>query len=165
MLPMSLWLLTIVIANFLVDHFGIVPVGFGLMGPAAVYVVGVAFLLRDWVHETLGVKYVLIGIVAGAALSALISPQLALASGLAFLFSELLDMAVYTPLRERRLVTAVLASNVVGIVVDSIIFLTLAFGSLEFLPGQVIGKSWATVIVLPVLWWVRTRREENLATG
>lgn len=51
--------------------------------------------------------------------------------------SELADFAIYTPLQWRGLVRAVLASAVARLVVDSLVFLLLAFGSLEFLPGQV----------------------------
>jgi uncharacterized PurR-regulated membrane protein YhhQ (DUF165 family) len=45
------------------------------------------------------------------------------ASAVAFLFSELADFVVYQPLRERRWLLAVFASNVVGLVIDSILFL------------------------------------------
>src|SRR5499426_125506 len=73
-------------------------------------------------------------ILAGAAISAgLAPPSLVIASAAAFLLSEFADFAVYTPLARRRLVAAVIASSVVGLVVDSIVFLWLAFGSLEFL--------------------------------
>ena len=66
---------------------------------------------------------------------------LVLASGTAFALSELADFAVYTPLQRRRLTLAVVASSMVGLVVDSVVFLTLAFGSLEFLAGQVVGQA------------------------
>jgi uncharacterized PurR-regulated membrane protein YhhQ (DUF165 family) len=82
-------------------------------------------------------------------------PALLVASGTAFLLSELADFAVYTPLQERRLVLAVLASSTVGLVIDSVVFLYLAFGSLEFLSGQVIGKAWMVLLALPFVWWIR----------
>ncbi|MEZ5888999.1 MAG: hypothetical protein R3D52_01315 [Xanthobacteraceae bacterium] len=34
--------------------------------------------------------------------------------------------------------------------VDSIVFLWLAFGSLDFLAGQVVGKAW--MVLLSILW-------------
>jgi uncharacterized PurR-regulated membrane protein YhhQ (DUF165 family) len=78
----------------------------------------------------------------------------------AFLLSELADFAVYTPLRRRTWLGAVAASNTVGLVIDSALFLWLAFGSLEFLAGQVVGKAWMTAlaVVLMALW--RRRRAE-----
>jgi uncharacterized PurR-regulated membrane protein YhhQ (DUF165 family) len=144
---------TVPIANWLVDRFGAVPVGFGLRAPAAVYLVGIAFTLRDLLQEWAGRGWVVVGIVCGAALSWLVaSPGLALASGTAFLVSESCDFAVYTPLRDRgRWLEAVALSNTAGLVLDSFVFLLLAFGSLEFLAGQLVGKGVMTVAALPVL--------------
>lgn len=99
------------------------------------------------------------GIVIGAGLSAWLSPALAVASGLAFLLSEGLDLLVYSPLQKRNLITAVVASNVVGVIVDSAVFLWLAFGSLQFIEGQIIGKLIMTLLALPVVWWMRSRRQ------
>lgn len=142
---------TVFLANWAIETFGPVSVGFGLSAPAGVYFAGLAFTLRDITHDTLGRRWVLAAIVTGALLSALINEDLALASGAAFLFSELLDFAVYAPLRERNWIGAVVASNIVGLVADSMLFLWLAFGSLEFLSGQVVGKLWMTVLAIPVL--------------
>ena len=44
----------------------------------------------------------------------------------------------------------------VGSVVDSVIFLSLAFGSLDFVVGQVIGKFWMSLIAgAMILAWRR----------
>ena len=75
----------------------------------------------------------------------------------AFLLSEFADLAVYTPLARRGLIIAVVASGVVGLVVDSVVFLWLAFGSLEFLLGQIIGKAWMVLISVPCVAWLRRR--------
>lgn len=149
---------TIFAANWAVDRFGVVPVGFGLRAPAAVYVVGLAFTLRDLVQETLGLKVVILAIGVGAALSAVVSPTLAFASATAFLVSESLDLSVYTPLRERTRLGAILVSNVAGLTVDSAVFLWLAFGSLEFFWGQVVGKLVVTLATLGIIVAVRTFR-------
>ena len=99
---------------------------------------------------------------AGAVLSAgLAPPSLVFASATAFLLSEFADFAVYTPLARRRLVAAVIASSVVGLIVDSIAFLWLAFGSLDFLFGQIIGKLWMVLLAIPFVAWMR-RRDERL---
>ncbi|MBU4213584.1 MAG: VUT family protein [Actinobacteria bacterium] len=79
------------------------------------------------------------------------SPNFAVASATAFLFSEFADIAVYTPLRRRRWLTAVVASNTVGLVVDSLLFLWLAFGSLTYLSGQVVGKAWMTALAVALM--------------
>lgn len=149
------YIATIFAANWAIQTFGVVPVGFGLMAPAGVYFVGLAFTFRDLAHEEVGRRWIVVAIVVGAGLSALVSPQFALASGTAFLLSELADFAVYTPLRERGWLRAVAASNAVGLVVDSALFLWLAFGSLAFLPGQIVGKAWMTGLAIVVLWGAR----------
>lgn len=144
-------------ANWAISRFGIVPVGFGLYAPAGVYLVGASFTLRDLAQDALGRAWIVAAIVVGAALSALVSPTFAVASGVTFLLSEGADFAVYTPLRERRFLLAVVASNVVGLVFDSVLFLWLAFGSLEFLPGQIVGKAWMTLVALAFLIPYRRR--------
>jgi queuosine precursor transporter len=145
------YILTIFAANLAISTIGIVPVGFGLMAPAGVYFAGLAFTLRDAVQETLGRRWTIAAILIGAVISAGLSAQLALASGVAFLVSELADFAVYTPLRSRSWIAAVAASNVVGTVIDSALFLWLAFGSLDFLAGQVVGKLWMTALAIALV--------------
>lgn len=147
---LTLFVATVLAANWLVRHVGIVGVGFGLMAPAGVYAVGVAFTLRDVVHRALGARYALAGIVAGCALSLVVSADLAAASALAFVASELVDLAVFEGLGGRS-VTAVALSNVAGLITDSVVFLAVAFGSLEFLAGQVVGKAWMTVAAVPLI--------------
>jgi len=80
-----------------------------------------------------------------------------IASTVAFLLSELIDLGVYTPLQKRGLVLAVAASSIVGLVVDSVVFLWLAFGSLDYLSGQVIGKTWMVLLALPIVALLRRR--------
>lgn len=145
----TLYVAFAVAANLLTTRFGLVSVGFGLVA-AGTFTAGAALLLRDWVHDTAGVVAVVACIAAGTALSALTAgAQLALASGAAFLVSELADLAVYAPLRRRSLVAGVLASNTVGAVVDSVLFLSLAgFGlSQAAVTGQVAVKLAVTLAV------------------
>ena len=153
---------TIVGANWAIRTFGMAPVGFGLMAPAGVYFAGLAFTFRDLVHDTLGRWGALAAIALGAALSWSIEPTFAVASAAAFLFSELADLFVYAPLRERHWLGAVAASNVVGLIVDSALFLLLAFGSLQFLAGQIVGKFWVTAVFVAILWGVRSAVPERM---
>jgi queuosine precursor transporter len=167
-----LYLLTIVLANYAITHWGkappapgapySVPVWPGIDAPSGVLFAGLALTFRDLTQEWLGRRAVAIAIVVGALLSYLVTSNrdVAVASGVAFLFSEFADFAVYTPLRERRKtlagwLTAVAASNVVGLIVDSILFLQLAFGSLDFLNGQIIGKLWMTILGVLLLLALR----------
>lgn len=142
---------TVLAANWAVTRFGLVPVGFGLIAPAGVYFVGIAFTLRDLIQETLGRVAVIVCILIGAILSAFVSERLAMASVVAFLVAELVDFAIYTPMRQRGWLLAVVASNVVALVLDSILFLWLAFGSLDHATGQFVGKSWMTLLAILLL--------------
>lgn len=154
-------------ANFLIGHVGtkcvpngpcLVPVAPGIMAPSGVLMIGLALVLRDLAQRVLGVVPVVAAIFLGAALSmAIASPALALASGIAFLLSELADTAVYTPLRERGLIVAVALSSTVGLVVDSVLFLWLAFGSLAYIEGQIIGKAVMVLLSLPILALLKSR--------
>lgn len=148
---------SIYLANLAISVFGLVPVFPGLAAPAGVYFAGLTFTLRDLIQIQSSRKVVIGCIVVGAILSATISGSLALASGCAFLVSELLDFGIYTPLRKKGLIVAVLVSNLVGLTVDSIAFLWLAFGNLSFLPGQIVGKLWITLVTVGVLYGVLSR--------
>jgi uncharacterized PurR-regulated membrane protein YhhQ (DUF165 family) len=154
-LAMLAFVATVFAANWAINRFGIVSVGFGLHAPAAVYFAGLAFTLRDLVQHTLNKRAVVVAILVGAICSAFVSPHLAFASGTAFLVSELCDFAVYTPLARRRPLWAVVASNTVGATVDSLIFLSIAFGSLALFWGQLVGKTWVTLATLVVLLALR----------
>ena len=159
-------------ANWLIGNVGtvcvpngpcLIPVAPGFSGkaitaPSGVVMIGFALILRDLVQRRLGAIYALAAIALGAAISGFLAPPaLVVASIAAFLVSELADFAVYTPLQKRGLMRAVLASSAVGLVVDSIVFLWLAFGSLDYLGGQMIGKAWAIVFALPLIALLRKR--------
>ena len=166
-----LFALTIPAANWLIGHVGtdcvrdgpcLVPVAPGLVAPSGVIMAGAALVLRDLVQRRLGVAAAALAILVGAALSALLAPAaLVVASAAAFLLSELADLVVYTPLARRGLVIAVVASGMVGLVVDSVVFLWLAFGSLDFLAGQIVGKAWMVLLSIPLVAWLR-RRDQRL---
>jgi uncharacterized PurR-regulated membrane protein YhhQ (DUF165 family) len=148
------YLASIVAANWLTAEYGLAAVGFGLVATAGTYMAGLAFVARDAVQDTAGRVWALAALVAGAGLSWLVaSPQLAIASGVAFGLSELADMAIYTPLRKRGYVRAAVASNLVGSVVDTLLFLWLAgFGLAPLVvAGQLVGKAWVTAAVVGVV--------------
>lgn len=162
------FLATIPAANWLIGHVGmtcipngpcLVPVAPGLMAPSGVLMIGLALVLRDAVQQLLGLRWAIAAIACGVVLSAAVAPPaLVLASAVAFLLAESLDLAVYTPLRKRNLPLAVMASGAVGALVDSAVFLLIAFGSLEYLAGQVVGKLWMSAIAAVVLVvWHRTK--------
>ena len=138
-----LFILTIPAMNWVVMNVGVVcenagpcliPVAPGLMAPSGVLMAGVALVLRDGVQSKLGIRWSIVAIVLGAAISAFFSePSLVIASVMAFFFSELADLVVYTPMRKKWPAWAILVSGLVG--------------SIEFIFGQVLGKFWMSLAV------------------
>jgi queuosine precursor transporter len=165
-----LFCLTIPVANWMIVNVGtvctrdgpcLIPVAPGLMAPSGVLMVGIALVLRDLVQRRLGLIAAVAAILIGAGISGLVAPiALVTASAAAYLISEFADLAVYTPLQERRFLAAVVASSAVGLVVDSFVFLWLAFGSLEFLAGQVVGKAWMVLLAVPFILYLRRRDQQ-----
>lgn len=138
-------------ANAAIQHYGIIPVGFGLSAPAGVYFIGPALVFRDLVQWTLG-KYVsLVTLAFGAVMSyAIADPHIATASAVAFGISELADFALFTWIAPRWS-RAVLAGGIAGALLDSAVFLWLAFGSLAFMPGQVLGKAYGVALAATLI--------------
>lgn len=169
-----LYIATIPLANYLIGHVGtvcdphgpcLVPVFPGIMAPSGVLVIGFALLLRDIVQRRYGKLVSLACIFVGAILSfGIAPPALAAASGGAFLFSELVDFAVYTPLARNYFALAILLSCTAGAVADSALFLTLAFGSLEHLLGQFLGKLYASLVYVLCRGWFLAWQKSAHAT-
>lgn len=124
-----------------------------------------AFLVTDVMNRVYGPetarRVVLAGFVAGLASSIvgtqidgafgpLVSPRVALGSGLAFLAAQLTDVAVFDRLRSGRWWRAPLVSSVVGGVLDTGMFFAIAFaaGLAWIAPG--VDVAWANE-PLPVL--------------
>jgi hypothetical protein len=129
-----------------------IPLGFGQAVPAGVCLAGLSLALRDWVRELGGCWLTLAALAAGVVTSYGVSaPALAGASAVAFGISEGLDFLVYEPLRKRGLIKAVAGSNAVGLMADSIAFLWLAFGSMQYLPGQIFGKAVMTLLAIAAI--------------
>ena len=176
------YVLTVVGANFFIGHVGTpphfpgaphtVPVGFGLTAPSGVYWVALALVLRDYVQWALGRRTgaaptlrqtgAMVGLIAvGASLSFGVSASaVAIASASAFCLSELVDFALFTWVAPRW-ARAVLAGGIAGAIVDSIVFLWIAFGSLHFLQGQVLGKAEGVAIAAAII--AARRRRPALA--
>jgi queuosine precursor transporter len=157
----TLYLATIPLANWFINNVGnqaapglphTIPVGFGYQAPSGVLFIGFALFARDLMQEELGKRRIVYLIAVGIALSYLVNPAVATASAIAFACGELVDLLIYTKIRKRNQVLAVLCSGVVGSAVDSILFLQIAFGSVMFWQGQVIGKVMITCLCALIVW-------------
>lgn len=160
-IALLVYMLTIPLANWLILHVGVmcdagppcvVPVWPNVYCPSGSLMIGFALVSRDLVQRILGTGHGLVCIFVGALVSLWFAPpMIALASFCAFLFGELADFFVYTPLQRRRFIFAVFASGIAGLVADSVLFLWLAFGSLDLMAGILLGKFWIIMLTLPVL--------------
>lgn len=94
----------------------------------------VAFLVTDFINRRMGPaaarRVVLVGFALAVALSvALATPRIAIASGSAFLVAQLLDVRVFDRLRRRVWWVPPFVSSLIGSVVDTALFFTLAFAA------------------------------------
>jgi len=99
----------------------------------------IAFLITDLANRRYGTaiarKIVYIGFILGLVLtlyfstdfSNLISKRIAIASGTAFLIAQLLDVQVFDKLRKKVWFVAPLVSSLVGSVIDTFLFFSIAF--------------------------------------
>ena len=156
-----LYLATIPAANWMISNTGTqfflggphtIPVGFGYNAPSGVLMIGAAMFLRDAVQNIYGKKTTTIAIVIGVLLSYLVNPAVATASAVAFACGEMADFFVYTKLRDRTLVGAVISSDIIGGFIDSFLFLQIAFGSTMYWQGQVIGKTGMALVGGLLIW-------------
>ncbi|HEY4994865.1 MAG TPA: VUT family protein [Aestuariivirga sp.] len=167
----AFYIACIPLANWLIGHVGtfcvpdgpcMIPVWPSIAAPSGVLAIGAALVLRDLVQRRLGLGFSLAAIMIGALISWAISPTaLVVASVVAFVFSETADALVFTPLQKRGLLLAVAVSALAGILVDSVLFLQLAFHSLDFLSGQIIGKLWAVLAAMPIIQFIRWTDAKN----
>jgi queuosine precursor transporter len=165
MVPLSNWLIMNVGTSFTKSGIGLIPVWPWpyLDTASGVLAAGLAFVLRDFTQRYLGLMYSLLAIAIGAVLSYVFTvgpTQIIIASVAAFVIAESIDTAVYTPLMKRGFFIAAIGSSLVGMVVDSIVFLQLGLGNLKYLPGQVVAKAYMVGIAVLVIWLLRKHLPE-----
>jgi queuosine precursor transporter len=95
-------------------------------------------------------KVVYVGFAIAVALSVwFASPRIAIASGLAFLVAQILDVFIFDRLRRQAWWRAPLVSSVIGSVVDTVLFFSIAFAArfafLDTALGQEDGSLGFTV--------------------
>lgn len=139
-----------VLANLIVAKFG--PAASPII---AFVLIGLDLALRDWLHVRLKVWQMGVLIGATGALTYVLNPaagQIAVASSVAFTFAAVADWAVFAKLRGSWMRRAN-GSNVAGAAVDSVVFPTVAFGSLmpeivlmQFAAKITGGAIWSVVI-------------------
>jgi queuosine precursor transporter len=104
-----------------------------------------AFFVTDLTNRRFGAwntrKVVYAGFVAAIGLSAwFATPRIAVASGLAFLLAQLLDVEIFDRMRRRAWWVPPFLSSLVSSAVDTVVFFTLAFSC-----SAVIGSAFSAI--------------------
>ena len=133
----------VALSNFAVQY----PVQ-GQIGPIALadvltwgaFTYPLAFLVNDLTNRRFGVRAARRVVYAGFAVAVVLSiwlatPRIAIASGTAFLAGQLLDVTVFNWLRRQAWWRAPLAGSVIGSILDTALFFTLAFAPAAALLG------------------------------
>lgn len=145
-----MYILLAVVANILVSLFGPVMIPIN-----SFFLIGADMVIRDKLHERwkknrLWLKMVLVISVAGLISSTMLpsSGTIALASFLSFSVSSLVNSIVYDSLHKKRWMIKSNGSNVLGIITDSFMFPTIAFGVVmpEIIISQIIMKSGGSLL-------------------
>ena len=156
---LTIYVVVIVAVNYAFTVIPLVKLPDGTMWPPVALLVGFVSVARDFAQREVGHK-VLLAMLVGVAISYFMAnPFVATASAVAFLFSELVDWAVYT-YTKRPLSQRVLLSSLLGAPVDSAIFLSL----LSLLsPVGIAAMTASKVVGAFIIWWM-IRRRENAST-
>lgn len=129
--------LVVVASNYLVQYP--VQASFGELNLADLLTWGaftypVAFLVTDLANRRLGAFkariIVFVGFLIAVLLSVLLAtPRIAVASGSAFIVAQLLDVSIFDRLRHSHWWHAPLISSILGSLLDTALFFTLAFSA------------------------------------
>lgn len=162
---LAAFLLSIPFANWWLTQHGLVDIPALGKIPSAVWVVGIAFVVRDLAQLALGRTWAWVAIVAGVFLSWWIAaPHIAFASGAAFLWSESTDALIFTPLANRGTKMFLLGVSISGYaasVVDSALFLRIAFHSFDGWWQFTVAKVFFVACATPFAWGVRAVLARN----
>lgn len=137
-------------ANFSVHLFGpiITPIN-------AFIFIGLDFVIRDKLHDRVGICKMFILIMIAGVISFIINPatnMIAIASVSAFALAAVTDAGVYQLLIRKNWLVKSNISNVASSVVDSIVFPIIAFG--VFLPWVIVGQIIAKILGGAVWSWI-----------
>jgi len=150
LIAICIYAVSMTLANLLVTMFGpsITPLN-------AFVLIGLDLALRDWLHIKLKPWQMGTLIIGSGLLTYAFNPeagQIAFASACAFTVSSLVDWATFAKLKGSWLIRAN-GSNIAGAAIDSLLFPTIAFGSLmpeivaaQFIAKTVGGAAWAYLL-------------------
>lgn len=163
------------LANYLAAHY-LVPVGPFLV-PGGSFVFALSFTIYDFLRRQFGLQATLAAVILGFLASMLYNAvwgggvgRIAVAGLVALAFSSTTDVLVQTVTIRWPLWRYVTVSNAVSLLIDSIVFVAIAFAALplavriHIMEGQFLVKLFMTLVSIPLvyvarLWadWLRFR--------
>lgn len=145
-----IYVLAICAANFSVHVFG------PLVTPLNAFLfIGLDFVIRDKLHERIGILRMFCLIAIAGVISFAVNPatdMIAIASVAAFALAATTDAAVYQALIKKTWMVKSNGSNIASSAVDSVVFPLIAFGA--FLPWVVAGQFIAKVFGGAIWSWL-----------
>lgn len=164
-LAAAAYVFSIVLGNVFVSVFGIGTVQlFNTHAPEHVYMsltfplgamwIGLTFSFRDFVQRFWGHKRCWLWMLMATCITYMFNADVAVASVVSFVASEAIDWGVFYLLRHRSFKTRLIVSNLVSCPVDSLLFVTIAFGVpwySEAVWGQAIVKYLFGLLALPIV--------------
>jgi uncharacterized PurR-regulated membrane protein YhhQ (DUF165 family) len=157
----SCYIFSILLANLFVSYFGIIKIA-GLTFPAGVVFVGLTFSFRDFTQRHWGPWKIWFFILISTIITFFMNRQVAIASVSAFLIAETIDWLVFT-ITKKEFVHRIWISNTLSTPIDSIAFVTIAFGwNWDAIWGQALIKYLSSLLVIPVIWYYNSKRKTKL---
>lgn len=154
-----MYVFSILLGNLFVIHYGIISfnisqndhVLLSLVAPAGVLWIGLTFSFRDLAQRFWGKNKIWIWMIMTTLITYYFNQNVAIASVVSFIFSESMDWIIFTVIGgdlKRRIII----SNVLSAPIDSILFVSLAFGfSWEPIIGQTILKIIFSMMIIPFI--------------
>jgi hypothetical protein len=158
-----LYVVVIVGANLLISHFG------AWLTPYVAFIaIGFDFTIRDYIHDGLTKNrklWMAVLITVAGLLTYVVNVEalwIAVGSSTAFIVANAADFAVYEYLINRSYLTKSNASNLVSTAVDSLLFISIAFGLTWELAGiatfqfamKVTGGFFWSIVINKARTWI-----------
>lgn len=146
---------TIVGVNYGFAHFPPIMTHIGLVSPMA-FVVGIIFVLRDYVQRQIGHWVILVMLVGGLISFKMASPVVAMASIVAFACAEGLDWFTFSAV-PAKFHTKILISSIIGVLADTLVFLPM-IGAFSVQTATIMYLSKLVAAGLVYAWYVKRER-------
>lgn len=163
-IPVAFFIAALPAANMMISYVGfcpphgspgpcMLPVAPGILAPSGAAIVGATFVLRPIIQESLDRRGAILALLGAAAIDGIAGVwALVPASVAAFLVAHLVGLWLYEALAPRSRALGMLVAGLVGVTVDSLLFLGLAFGTLEDAPAQIVAKAEPVLLAAAVLF-------------